>query len=126
MRRILINLVFSSMEKQDFIKQDQGSIKQGFWANQFSEKRTGEQLVFDVLFGIVFPVLCFVFDPIVFRSGFGASNAIFDISNLKLLVYVFAALSMMALICWLKFENRLAGIGNYLGGIFWTSAICQK
>lgn len=71
----------------------------------------------------MFPVLCFVFDPIVFRSGFGASNAIFDISNLKLLVYVLAALSMMVLICWLKFENRLAGIGNYLGGIFWTSAI---
>jgi hypothetical protein len=55
--------------------------------------------------------------------SFFVQVSIVDLSNLKLLVYVFAALSIVVLICWLGFEKRLAWIGNYLSGVFWATSI---
>ncbi len=40
-----------------------------FWSRQFRPEKTVRQVVFDVLFGIVAPVLCLIFDPVVFRDG---------------------------------------------------------
>jgi hypothetical protein len=41
-----------------------------FWRRQLMAPKTHAQRIFDVLFGVVAPVLCFVFDPIVFKSDF--------------------------------------------------------
>src|SRR5882672_8266616 len=40
----------------------------GFWRRQFAENCTEPQLVFDVVFGVAAPILCFYFDPIVFKG----------------------------------------------------------
>jgi hypothetical protein len=42
----------------------------GFWRRQFMPPTTKRQKIFDVLFGVIAPVLCFVFDPIVFKGTF--------------------------------------------------------
>jgi hypothetical protein len=39
----------------------------GFWPRQFSPEATKGQIVFDVVMGILMPIVCLVFDPIVFR-----------------------------------------------------------
>jgi hypothetical protein len=36
---------------------------------QFLPSRTNGQLIFDMSFGVVAPIACFIFDPIVFQSG---------------------------------------------------------
>jgi hypothetical protein len=71
----------------------------GFWGRQFALQRTRPQLVFDIVFGIIAPVLCFYFDPFLFRHssiwgiGEGASFPQFDV-----LVYSFAAIEISCLI----------------------------
>jgi hypothetical protein len=41
----------------------------GFWSRQFRSPATRKQRVFDFCFGIVAPVLCVIFDPVVFTPG---------------------------------------------------------
>ena len=41
-----------------------------FLRRQFDDVPTQAQFNFDVAFGLIIPVLCFVSDPIVFRGGF--------------------------------------------------------
>ena len=46
-----------------------------FWKRQFAAEGSGQQLLFDVVAGILLPILCLVFDPLVFRPGIGESLA---------------------------------------------------
>ena len=38
------------------------SFRPGFWQRQFLGPPTAQQIAFDVVFGVVGPVLCFIFD----------------------------------------------------------------
>ena len=46
------------------------SEKAGFWHRQFGPTVTQPQIIFDIVFGLFVPILCFVLDPIVFRGLF--------------------------------------------------------
>jgi hypothetical protein len=46
---------------------------QSFWQRQVSPLPTTGQINFDLTFGIVLPIICLWFDPIVFRSPFGGA-----------------------------------------------------
>ncbi len=92
----------------------------GFWRRQFAAEVTTSQLGFDLVFGIIGPIMCFVFDPIVFRGGFGGPLA----AEYKSYVYLFSGLQLTLLSFWLlarsgfQFWNELAGTGLFLGGLF--------
>ena len=45
----------------------------GFWRRQFAPSLTRPQVVFDITFGVIGPILCFGFDPLVFRGGLGGA-----------------------------------------------------
>jgi hypothetical protein len=95
--------------------------KSHFWKRQFSPQTTQSQVIFDIVFGIVGPMLCFAFDPIVFRGGFGGGPLFADY---KVYVYLFSGLQIMMLSFWLlaragmQFRNELVGTGLVLGGTF--------
>jgi hypothetical protein len=40
--------------------------RHSFWKRQFAENSTEPQAVFDIAFGLIAPILCFYFDPVVF------------------------------------------------------------
>lgn len=40
----------------------------GFWHRQFAATVTRPQIIFDDTFGVIGPILCFVFDPIVVNA----------------------------------------------------------
>jgi hypothetical protein len=92
-----------------------------FWRRQFVPQVTRAQITFDIIFGIVGPMLCFAFDPIVFRGGLGDRPLLVDY---KVYVYLFSGLEIMMLSFWLlaragfQFWNDLVGTGLYLGGVF--------
>jgi hypothetical protein len=93
----------------------------GFWRRQFAAEVTKQQVIFDVVFGVVGPILCFAFDPIVFRGGlFGAPL----FAEYQVYVYLFSGLQIMILSFWLlaragfQFWNQLVGAGLFLGGVF--------
>lgn len=93
----------------------------GFWQRQFAAQVTKPQIIFDVVFGIMGPILCFAFDPIVFRGGFGGAPLA---AEYKIYVYLFSGLQITMLSFWLlarsgfQFWNELAGTGLFLGGLF--------
>jgi hypothetical protein len=55
--------------KLDIAKPVRAPLKPSFWARQFDRKPTVEQSLFDVIFGVLAPIGCLLFDPVVFRGG---------------------------------------------------------
>lgn len=87
----------------------------GFWRRQFTGTATSKQTKFDWLFSVILPVICFAFDPIVFRSEGD-------------LLYRFAPVAVplsytaiMGTMLWLLIGKRLGRLNTWLSGIF---AIC--
>ena len=101
--------------------------KNRFWRRQFAAKVTTPQIVFDIVFGVVGPTLCFVFDPVVFHAGFVGPPLL---PEYQVFTYLFSGLQMALLCLWL-----LIGPGNQIwnwtiggalvgGGIFCLAAGC--
>ncbi|MDX6305228.1 MAG: hypothetical protein QOI77_2197 [Blastocatellia bacterium] len=99
--------------------------RQGFWQCQFGSQVTRPQIVFDIAFGIVGPILCFAFDPLVFRGGIGGDPLFADI---KIYVYLFSGLEVLILSFWLlaragfQLWNDLSGAALLVGGVFCLAA----
>lgn len=83
--------------------------EQGFWQRQFDDAPTRAQRRFDVTFGIVMPILCLYFDPIVFSSKY--VDALYP--NVQFYAYTISALEIVALCAWLCGAGR-AGCGPAL------------
>lgn len=89
--------------------------QKGFWRRQFQKKSTRSQRVFDWIFGVVLPVICFVFDPTVFKGGFfGPAN----LGNYKPLAYVLSFILVMAMSAWLVWGEKLKWLNAFLAGLF--------
>ncbi len=89
----------------------------GFWRRQFHGDRTPGQIVFDVIFGIVLPILCLIFDPVIFRRGFSSSGAMF--ARGQFLAYTFFGLEILALGVWLVSGSRLKRGAALASGVLW-------
>jgi hypothetical protein len=70
-----------------------------FWRRQFSESVTPAQKHFDITFGFVMPVLCFVFDPFVFHEWLSYEPGL--LGRWQFYAYTISALEMVALAAWL-------------------------
>ena len=92
----------------------------GFFARQFSLQSTRSQNRFDVLYGVVLPVLCFEFDPIVFKNGvFGPPVA----GEYQVFVYLFSGIQITAMVIWLTFGSRMKSFAGPIAGMFMLGAM---
>ncbi len=98
--------------------------KWSFWRRQFASSITVPQLAYDVIFGIVLPILCFIFDPIVF-SGRGFVTDMVPLAQYKSLVYLFSALSIVTLAVWLLAYRAVKSAGGIIAGILLSGAVCS-
>lgn len=92
-----------------------------FWRRQFAEGATAAQRRFDIAFGIILPVLCFVFDPVVFREWHTADGGIYG--RWRSYAYTVSTLQMVALAAWLL---RAGGAGRppaALGGVLFAGGL---
>jgi len=90
-------------------------VKKGFWRRQFQPDATKAQKRFDWIFGVVLPVVCFFFDPIVFKaSGFGRAF----LGTYKPFAYILSFVSVMAMMAWLIWGAKLKWLGGALAGLF--------
>ena len=94
---------------------------QGFWRRQFDDAPTTAQRRFDVTFGIVMPVLCFYFDPVVFRGGFLNDNGLYP--GVRFYAYTISALEMVALCAWLLGAGRARRGPALLAGVLLAGAM---
>lgn len=93
--------------------------RRGFFRRQLSPPTTRAQTVFDVLFGIVAPILCFVFDPIVFRGRF--DDAL--LPQFQSLAYMVSAIEILVLIIWLVWGRSFRPAPRFAGGMLMAGAL---
>ncbi|MEK6300810.1 MAG: hypothetical protein AABO41_08825 [Acidobacteriota bacterium] len=102
---------------------DEEPFRAGFWQRQFSSNSTTYQVVFDVMFGILMPLVCFYFDPGIIRDG---AVRLFSPTLLHaVLVYSLSAIAILTLIVWLSFANCIKAAGAIISGIFVSGAVCS-
>lgn len=90
-----------------------------FLRRQLRPEATLAQIIFDVTVGMILPILCLVFDPIVFRrNGFGAPV----FSSFQFFAYGLIALEVIALGVWLAAGERAGEWCGVLGGMMLAGA----
>jgi hypothetical protein len=91
----------------------------GFWRRQLKPPTTRAQKIFDVLFGVIAPVLCFVFDPIVFKSDFDDGL----LPAYQSFTYMVSGLEILLLIVWLICGRELRPHTRLIGGLLVSGAL---
>jgi hypothetical protein len=97
-----------------------GKRKNRFWRRQFAPEITIPQIIFDIAFGAVGPVICFVYDPIVFRRGIGAAPLFPDY---QVFTYLFSAVQIAVLFSWLIFKPRNELARSMIAGTLTSGAL---
>jgi hypothetical protein len=91
-----------------------------FFTRQFDLQRTKYQDRFDVLFGVVLPVLCFEFDPLIFKGNFLGEPLAGDY---QLLVYAISTLQITAMVVWLTCRDRLKSFSGPIAGVLFLGGL---
>ena len=95
----------------------------GFWRRQFAAAPTRAQRKFDVTFGIVMPVVCFVIDPFFFRGGFAEYGFGAFYAEHQFYAYTISAMEMVALCAWLLAAGRAGRRPAALAGMLMAGAV---
>ncbi len=91
----------------------------GFWRRQLLPPTTRKQKVFDVLLGVVAPILCFVFDPIVFKGSF--DDGLFP--GYQSYAYMVSGVEIFLLLIWLVYGRELQPRTRLAGGMLVAGAL---
>ena len=97
--------------------------KAGFWRRQFQSELSGRQKKFDVIFGFALPLVCFFFDPIVFKSDWGANDGI--LTKFTSPAYLLAFTAIMATMASLLFGPKLKWANAFLPGTLAVSFVAS-
>ena len=92
-----------------------------FWRRQFGEQATAKQKYFDMAFGLVVPVLCLLFDPIIFKGGLMGEGGM--LGRFQLFAYVLAALEITTLVVWLWRGRSMTQWQSAFGGVLLAGAL---
>jgi len=93
----------------------------GFWARQFGDFETDRQALFDVVLGVILPVIVLVVDPIVFQGGLFNGQPV--LGRFQIFAYLFCALEMGLFLAWRTWRAQLRPIGGVIGGALLAGAI---
>ena len=87
----------------------------GFWPRQFAIKSTRYQRLFDIVIGILAPIFCVLFDPVIFRG-----HAL--LPNLRVLNGIMMGIAIVTLSLWFKQVHFLKKRALLVAVIFIVSA----
>jgi hypothetical protein len=94
--------------------------RHSFWKRQFAENSTEPQAVFDIAFGLIAPILCFYFDPIVFKGGIMGQPIL---QTFQLFAYGVTALEVSLFAVAMLFGSRLGTWSRLIGGALISGAV---
>jgi len=86
----------------------------GFWKRQFGTIETESQAIFDVVFGLIAPVVVLIVDPVVFQGGFMPGRPLMP--NYQGFAYLFCGLEMGLFLVWRSWHARITSISAGVGG----------
>src|SRR5215831_1129917 len=97
----------------------------GFWRRQFDNTPSEGQIIFDVIFGVLMPVLCFIADPGIMRGKglFGSPDI--SLRVYSPFVYGLSLLAIPALGLWLAFGRRIKAGSGLLSGVLAAGSFCS-
>lgn len=81
------------------------------------------QSSFHFVFGVVTPILCLIFDPIVFKGSTSFLGTGGLLAPVKIFYYVAIGLVVILLAVWIFFRTRLIPYAAYIVGIFTIAMI---
>jgi len=81
----------------------------GFLRDQFDDEPTRQRVAFDWVFAVTLPVVCLIFDPIVFSDG-----GVF--SSLRVFGYLAIGFGMLSFVVWRLWSNLSRWPAGILGG----------
>jgi len=81
------------------------------------------QIIFDVIFGIVAPILCLIFDPIIFRSLSPVIAVGGMFAGLQIFFYVGIGIEIVMLSLWLIFKPRSQQISSFFAGVLISGSL---
>jgi len=88
----------------------------GFWERQFQTEPTERQKRWDWAFGVVLPVICIYLDPFIFANHVSNDAAI--LGTYRPFAYTGTFISIMLMMAWLLWRERLGGYSAIFGGLF--------
>lgn len=91
-----------------------------FWKRQFQTESTYRQKFFDYLFGIILPVVCVVFDPLVFKGRISKGALL---GSSKPFAYILSFISIMSLLAFILWGRKLGWFNGFLTGLFAVGAV---
>lgn len=95
-------------------------VQKSFWTRQFQEQPTNSQTTFDLIYGVLLPIACFLFDPLVFKGDWWGAAML---GTYKPFAYILSFTSIMSMLAWLIWRDRLKGVAAPLAGLFAVSGI---
>jgi hypothetical protein len=90
-----------------------------FWRRQFAPESTRQQLIFDIVFGLLAPVFCVLMDPIVF---FSHAHNVRTFSPYSLYAYILIAIEIVALLLIMINQRKSATLAAILTGPLFVGA----
>lgn len=91
-----------------------------FWRRQFDPDPTHGQELFDGIFGVILPVLCFAADPIVFKGNF-LDGPFFE--DYQVLAYLTSAIEIAVFIAWRSLRKHLTTFSAPLAGVLFAGGL---
>lgn len=107
--------LYLNLDSEPEIDSDTADMTVGFWKRQFLQPRSRKQELTDWLYGVVIPLACIAFDPIVFKSGSMGGSLL---GAYRPFAYLLSAVSILAMAAWLLWGERLKWLCAPLGGLF--------
>jgi len=90
----------------------------------FRPNDTTAQKVFDIIFGIVAPILCVAFDPGILRAPENACSSTGSIlTGYTTFAYTAIGLGIFALLVWMAAGNQLKNASPFFAGILFTGFV---
>lgn len=105
--------------KIDTVGERRKTTSDSFCRRQVMPSTTRYQKIFDALFGVILPILCFIFDPIVFRDAF--DDALFP--EYQSYVYMVSGAEIVLLLTWLVCGQKLRPHTRLIGGLLVAGAL---
>jgi hypothetical protein len=87
-----------------------------FWKRQFQDQSTKLQRKFDWFFGVVLPLACCFFDPLVFKGAISHNGAL--LGEYKPFAYLLSYASIILMMLFLLYGQKLKWFNAVLAGLF--------
>lgn len=113
-----IESLYSNELDTEEIEQAKQIVTKSFWGRQFQTEATYGQKYFDWIFGVILPVVCFFFDPIIFRTFSGTPLA----GQYKPFAYLLSFFSIISLMAFMIWGAKLKWLNGFLSGLFAAGA----